>query len=141
VPRLRAVDDMVRVLVAGLAGAVVVTVFAVAGAVALTPADPLDARIAAAFDAHQRRDGLLGPDAVAAVVGAARGEVVVRPSPWRLGAADTELTCEWLRGWVGAACEQDPSLDAGAYLDRRLAHAASGELAVIVEHADVLVLP
>ena len=41
VPRLRAVDDMVRILVAGLAGTVVVTVFGVVGAVALTPADPL----------------------------------------------------------------------------------------------------
>ena len=39
----------------------------VVGRVALTPAEPLDARIGAAFNDHQRRDGLLGPDAVGAV--------------------------------------------------------------------------
>src|SRR5690242_14962013 len=38
----------------------------VAGHVALTPPDPLDRRVAVAFDAHQRRSGLLGPDAPAA---------------------------------------------------------------------------
>ena len=56
----------------------------------MTPADPLDDRLAAAFNDHQRRPTergrLLGPDAVAFAVelfsrlGAA---VLVRPSPWR----------------------------------------------------------
>jgi hypothetical protein len=118
----------------------------VVGRVSLTPADPLDARVAAAFNAHQRRDGLLGPDAIAAAVGElrARGaEVVARPSPWRLGASHADLTAEWLPGWVAAACEQEPALaaDAGAYRDRRLAQLAAGELAVTVDHADLLVLP
>ena len=48
----------------------------VAGRVALTPADPLDARMAAAFNAHQRRTTrgrLLGPDAVAAAVESSAG--------------------------------------------------------------------
>ncbi len=44
----------------------------VIGRVSLTPADPLDRRVAAAFDAHQRRvterGRLLGPDAVALAV-------------------------------------------------------------------------
>ena len=122
----------------------------VAGRVALTPADPLDARIAAAFNAHQRRTTtsgrLLGPDAVTAAVDELRrtgAEVVVRPSPWRLDAAHADLTAEWLGGWVAAACEQEPALaaEAGAYRDRRLAQAAAGELTVIVDHADLLVLP
>ena len=120
----------------------------VVGRVALTPADPLDARIAAAFNAHQRRGGgpLLGPDAVAAAVDALRGtgaEVIVRPSPWRLDAAHADLMAEWLDGWVAAACEQEPALaaEAGAYRERRLAQAAAGELAVTVDHADLLVLP
>ena len=117
----------------------------VVGRVTLSPADPLDARIGAAFNAHQRRGGLLGPDAVAAVVDELRdgAEVVVRPSPWRLDAAHAELTTEWLDGWVAAACEQEPALavEAGAYRDRRLAQAAAGELAVTVDHADLLVLP
>ena len=122
----------------------------VVGRVALTPADPLDARLAAAFNAHQRRTtkagSLLGPDAVAAAVDELRGtgaELVVRPSPWRLDAAHADLTAEWLGGWAAAACEQEPSLatEARAYRDRRLAQAAAEELAVTVDHADLLVLP
>jgi hypothetical protein len=122
----------------------------VVGRVALTPSEPLDARIAAAFDAHQRRTTatgrLLGPDAVDAAVAGLCGtgaEVLVRPSPWRLDAADADLTAEWLDGWVAAACEQEPALaDEGAgYRDRRLAQAAAGVLEVTVDHADILVLP
>ena len=39
--------------------------------------------------------------------------------------------------------EQEPALAtaAGAYRDRRLAQATAGELAVTVDHADLLVLP
>ncbi|MEA2179743.1 MAG: hypothetical protein QOG77_3040 [Solirubrobacteraceae bacterium] len=115
----------------------------VVGCVALSPADPLDAHVAAAFDAHQRRDRL-GPGAVAAALDELRGtgaEVLVRPTPWCLGAGDAELAAEWFGGWVDAACEQEPELDAGAYRDRRLMQAAAGELGVTVDHADVLVLP
>ena len=115
----------------------------VAGRVALSPADPLDAQIVAAFNAHQRRDGRLGPDAVDAAVEQLRGEVLVRPSPWRLDATHADLMAAWLGGWVNAACEQEPALaaEAGAYRDRRLAQAAAGELTVTVDHADLLVLP
>jgi hypothetical protein len=116
----------------------------VVGDVSLTPADPLDERIGAAFNAHQRRSGLLGPDAVGAALEELRGTgatVLVRPSPWRLDAAHADLTAEWLDGWVAAACEQEPTLAAGAYRDRRLAQVAAGELAVTVDHADLLVLP
>jgi hypothetical protein len=121
----------------------------VVGRVALTPADPLDARMAAAFNAHQRRattaGRLLGPDAVATAVEELHrtgAEVLVRPSPWRLDAAHADLTAKWFGGWVAAACEQEPALagEAGAYRDRRLAQAAAGALAVTVEHADLLVL-
>lgn len=120
------------------------------GRVALTPADPLDARMADAFNAHQRRTTtagrLLGPVAVAAAVEQLRGtgaEVLVRPSPWHLDAAHAGLTAEWFAGWVAAACEQEPEMaaEAVAYRDRRLAQAAAGELAVTVDHADLLVLP
>jgi hypothetical protein len=115
----------------------------VTGRVALTPAEPLDARIVAAFNAHQRRDGRLGPDAAAAAADALGANVLVRPSPWRLDAAHADLMAEWLGGWIAAACEQEPALaaQAGAYRERRLAQAAAGELAVTVDHADLLVLP
>jgi hypothetical protein len=138
-------DGLARTLRAA-AGRPMLLAMTVAGRVALTPGDPLDAPIGAAFNAHQRRDGLLGPDAVAAAVrelGRTGAEVVVRPSPWRLDARHTDLSAEWLPGWVAAACEQEPALaaDAGAYRDRRLAQLAAGELAVTVDHADLLVFP
>ncbi len=122
----------------------------VVGHVELAPADPLDARVAAAFDAHQRRmtagGRLLGPDAVAAAVAGFRrsgSEVVVRPSPWRLGAAEADLAAEWFSGWVGAACAQRPELAAETelYARRRLAAASAGRLDVTVDHADLLVMP
>ena len=121
----------------------------VVGRVDLTPADPLDARVTAAFNAHQRRaterGRLLGPDAVAVAVeafGQGGGEVLVRPSPWRLDADQGALMGAWFAGWIGAAREQEPDLAAeiDAYADRRRAQAAAGRLAVTVDHADVLVL-
>jgi hypothetical protein len=138
-------DELARVLGA-CAGCPMLLALTVVGRVSLTPADPLDALIGAAFNAHQRRDRLLGPDAVGAAVDALRAtgaEVIVQPSPWRLGVAHADLLAEWLGGWIGAACEQEPTLaaEAGAYSDRRLAQAAAGELAVTVDHADLLVLP
>jgi hypothetical protein len=128
----------------------VLLTLSVSGRVQLLPAEPLDALIAAAFDAHQRRltprGRLLGPDAVEAAVEGFRrlgAEVLLRPSPWRLGAVDNELAVEWLNGWVDAACEQEPDLrpDADLYRHRRLREAAAGALAVTVGHADLLVLP
>ena len=132
------------------AGCPVLLALSVTGRSQLLPADPLDARIGAAFNAHQRRltprGRLLGPDAVAAAVTGFRrlgAEVVVCPSPWRLGGAESDLAVEWLTGWVDAACEQEPALapDADLYRRRRLREAAAGALAVTVGHADLLVLP
>jgi hypothetical protein len=139
-------------LVTGCAGAgcPALLTLSVVGRVELTPADPLDRRVAAAFDAHQRRSTgrgrLLGPDAVALAVeefGRLGAEVLIRPSPWRLGAAQAELAAEWFTGWVGAACEQHAELAAetGVYTRRRLAQAAAGQLGITVDHADLLVLP
>jgi hypothetical protein len=127
--------DELDAMLRACAGHLVLLALTVTGRVTLSPAEPLDARIGAAFNAHQRREARLGPDAVDAV------RDIVRPSPWQLGAADAELIAEWFDGWVGAACEQEPALDARAYRARRLAQAAAGELTVSVGHADVLVLP
>jgi hypothetical protein len=139
------VDELARMLGA-CTGCPMLLAMTVAGHVALSPADPLDVQIVAAFNAHQRRGRRLGPDAVAAAVDQLRAtgaDVVVRPSPWRLDAAHADLMVEWFGGWATAACEQEPALaaEAGAYRDRRLAQAAAGELAVTVDHADLLVLP
>lgn len=144
-------DELVGLVgVCAGAGCPALLTLTVVGRVELTPGDPLDHRVAAAFDAHQRRTRkggrLLGPEAAVA----ARDEfsrlgarVLVRPSPWRLGAPEADLAAEWFTGWVAAACEQQAELAAetGAYRRRRLAEARAGRLTVTVEHADLLVLP
>lgn len=131
-------------------GCPILLTLSVVGRVELTPAEPLDAQVAAAFNAHQVRTTaggrLLGPDAVAAAIDGFRrrgAEVLVRPSPWRLGAPEAELAAEWFTGWVDAACEQRAELaaDAHGYARRRLAQASAGQLAVTVDHADLLVRP
>jgi trans-aconitate methyltransferase len=144
-------DELARlVVVCAEAECPVLLTLSVVGRVDLAPTDLLDSRVAAAFDAHQRRvtgrGRLLGPDAVAAAVEGFRRlgrKVLVRPTPWRLGAADADLAAQWFTGWIHAACEHSPELapGTGAYKRRRLAEARAGELAVTVHHADLLALP
>ncbi|MFG1761538.1 SAM-dependent methyltransferase [Micromonospora echinofusca] len=129
------------------AGRPALLALSVTGRVRLTPADPWDGRIAAAFNDHQRRTvegrALLGPDAVPACAAAfARHgvDVLVRPSPWRLGPQQAELAGEWFTGWLDAACEQRPELTgpSRAYARRRRAEIAAGRLDVRVDHLDLL---
>jgi hypothetical protein len=144
-------DELTGLVTVGVgAGCPMLLTLSVVGHVELIPAEPLDRRVAAAFDAHQRRptEGghLLGPDAVTFAVeesGRLGAEVLVRPSPWKLGALQADLAAEWFTGWVGAACEQQVELAAeiDVYSRRRLAQATAGQLAVTVDHADLLVLP
>ncbi len=149
-------DLLTRDEVTGLAKAVVeagcaaLLMLSVTGRVELSPADPLDPAIAAAFNAHQRRitggRRLLGPNAVdvAATAFGRLGATVVRAeSAWRLGPDQAELQRQWLEGWVGAAVEQLPELRpvADVYLQRRLEMARAGELRAVIHHGDLLVLP
>ncbi|MFF7315862.1 class I SAM-dependent methyltransferase [Streptomyces albogriseolus] len=139
--------EEVGVLAAACAGAgcPALLTLSVAGRVELTEPHPLDAEIIEAFNAHQRRGGLLGPDAVTAAAEAftEHGATVrLNPSPWRLGPEEGALTEQWLRGWVGAAVEERPELAerAGAYLAERLEACAAGTLRVVVHHTDLLAL-
>jgi hypothetical protein len=128
----------------------VLLTLSVIGHVELGPAEPLDVRLGAAFNDHQRRvtghGRLLGPDAVGRALAkfeALGADVCGSRSPWQLNAGQPELVREWLTGWVAAACEQEPQLaaEADAYSTRRLAQLRAGKLAVTVGHADLLVLP
>jgi hypothetical protein len=141
-------DEVDRVVAACAgAGCPALLTLSVTGRVALTPADPLDAEIMDAFNAHQRRtvDGrtLLGPDA-AKITAAAFDRygiaVQARPSPWRLGPDQAGLTAEWLDGWLAAALEQRPELagPAAGYAARRRTQAAAGRLSVVLDHLDLL---
>lgn len=100
----------------------VLLTLSVDGRVELTPGDPLDARVAEAFNAHQRRTvgrrRLLGPDAVDAAVaafGRLGAEVSVRSSPWRLGPAGPAGPTGDARpaGSTGDAGPAGPTGDAG----------------------------
>lgn len=141
-------DRFVRCCVEAACPALVT--LSVIGRVELSPADPMDPVLGAAFDDHQRRtaDGrtLLGPDAAGIAVARFRAlgaDVTTRRSPWRLDARTPALTADWLDGWVGAACEQRPELSdaGGAYLARRAAGLDGGRLRVVVHHLDVLARP
>lgn len=138
----REVGTLAEAVVA--AGCPALFTLSVVGRVELSPAVPEDARFTTAFNAHQRRGGRLGPDAGSFAAEAFQrlgAEVRTFPSPWRLGPGRAELIAAWLHGWVGAATEQEPGLAGRAYLERRLAQCAAGELSVTVHHTDLLVLP
>lgn len=124
------------------AGCPALLTLSVTGQVEFAEPEPLDEDFREAFNDHQRRAGKLGPDAVEAAAEAFARQgtrVLTRPSPWRLGPHESELTAKWLKGWVEAACEQRPELgaEAGAYLSRRLTENAPE---VLVHHTDLLAL-
>ncbi len=146
-------EDELAALVTVCAGAgcPVLLTLSVVGRVELTPADPLDRRVAAAFDAHQRRaterGRLLGPDAVARRRRASSADWAPRCSSGPAPGDSAPRRPTWRRsgspgGWVPRASSRPswpPRLD--VYTRRRLAQAAAGQLAVTVDHADLLVLP
>jgi SAM-dependent methyltransferase len=125
------------------AGTPALFTLSVDGQVTLEPERPEDAAVSAAFNEHQRRvlggRRLLGPDAPAVAAAAfekAGATVVTRSSPWRLGPERAALTAEWLRGWVGAAADQDPGLDLDDYLRDRLAAPPTA----VIGHVDLLAI-
>ena len=143
-------EDEVESLADACAGVPALFTISVLGKVNIAPGDPMDAEIAAAFNAHQRRltggRTLLGPEAPGVTAAAFRrrgATVYTSPSPWLLGADQAALTAEWLTGWVAAARARQPDLAERAfdYLDRRLAACAAGELRVVVHHSDLLAIP
>ncbi|CAM5652352.1 hypothetical protein SVIOM342S_09429 [Streptomyces violaceorubidus] len=115
----------------------------VAGRVDLTPAHPLDAEITEAFNDHQRRTGMLGPDAVTAAADAFAGHgatIRAHPSP-AAGPDEAELDRAVAAG-LGRRGRRTPGLRerADRYLAERLAACAAGELRVVVHHTDLLAL-
>ena len=99
----------------------------------------LEDLIAAAFNDHQRRNGLLGPDAADVTQAAfekAGATVRVRSTPWRLGSDSAALAVRWLGGWVDAAVEQRPDLRLDGYPERRVADGFSAEIG----HRDLLAI-
>ncbi|MGV9292806.1 class I SAM-dependent methyltransferase [Amycolatopsis sp. NPDC003676] len=107
----------------------------VTGSAQITPADTADEALNEAFNNHQRRDGKLGPEAVAFTAAEFQRHgwtVHTRPAPWRLGPEHRELIDTWYRGFIAAAREQDPTLAVPE--DRQITE-------VTVHHQDLLALP
>ena len=82
------------------------------GRIELSPADPLDAAITSAVNAHQRTDKgfgpALGPSAAAAAISKFKAlgySIVHGNSDWTIGTADQEIQHELLAGWAAAASE------------------------------------
>lgn len=120
------------------------------GPATLDPADPLDADLAAAFAAHQRRrDGRrsrCGAEGAVTAADALRraGYTVTRAeTPWMLGPATARLLTAWLDGWVAAAVEQEPRLASAVtrWRSRRMAEHSAGILRARVGHLDLLGVP
>lgn len=117
----------------------------VTGDVVIQPKDPLDDCITAAFNAHQRRDGRLGPDAPRSLAARLPAAWLLKAAtPWQLHAnADGELLSAYLTERADVAIDQDRNLAAAAanWLERRLGQLEEGHLTVEVGHVDQLVVP
>ena len=88
------------------------------GSIAWEPALAGDERVRERVNRHQRTDKgfgpALGPDAVATLAMLLRNlgyEVIVRPSPWRLGPEQRAMQTALLEGWVNAARQIAPEAE------------------------------
>jgi len=120
------------------------------GRVDLSPADPLDATIASAVNAHQHTDKgfgpALGPSAAAAAVSmfeALGYSVVHGSSDWLIGTADQEIQLELLAGWANAAREVEalPHCDIDDWLARRKDGVGARTSTMRVGHVDFFATP
>jgi hypothetical protein len=120
------------------------------GRIELSPADPLDAVIISAVNAHQRTDkgfgSALGPSAAAAAISrfeALGYSVAHGTSDWVIGTDDQEIQLELLGGWTAAASEIEALLhhDIGDWLARRKTAASKGVSTMRVGHVDFFATP
>ncbi len=120
------------------------------GRIWLSPRDPLDLAIIAAFNAHQRTDKGFGPalGPAAAAFAIARFEaigysVIHGTSDWHIGLNDHEMQNEILAGWASAAHAMGKlSLaDKSAWLTRRRDIIAAGRSLIHVGHVDFFATP
>jgi SAM-dependent methyltransferase len=123
----------------------------VVGDARFLPPHPGDGVVARGFRRDQRRDkGLggaaLGADATREMAAAFRARgfgVTTAPSPWHIGADETRMLSELLRGHAQAAARQAPRGTAAvsAWAAARALQARRGRLRAVVGHTDLLALP
>ena len=118
----------------------------VTGDVVLDPGHWADAQITRAFNQHQRRGSLAGPDAVGYAAGRLRADgmrVEVAESPWKLGPADDVLLRRYLHDRAQAVIEGAPDMGdvVDSWLAEHLGQSDEGRLHVEVRHRELLCLP
>ena len=120
------------------------------GRIEMSPADPLDAAMIAAVNAHQRTDKGFGPalgpaaaDAAISRFEALGCSVVHGASDWVIGPQDRDMQMEILGGWAGAAREVGdlPLADTVEWLTRRRGAVAAGRSSIRVGHVDFFAAP
>jgi hypothetical protein len=120
------------------------------GRIEFGPADPLDAAIAAAVNAHQRMNKGFGPALGPAAANAAIAQfeklgysVLHGASDWVIGPDDRDIQMEIFAGWASAVRELgDLSLaDTVGWLTRRRDAVAAGSSSIRVGHVDIFARP
>jgi SAM-dependent methyltransferase len=118
------------------------------GRAVVQPADSLDVKVVAAFNAHQRGDKGFGP-----ALGPAAGSALLArlqqcgyaitegKSDWILGTNDTAIQEAVFLGWSAAAQEVMAAVDLDAWLARRRAHLAQGRSTLRIGHIDCFAHP
>lgn len=119
------------------------------GRVELNPADPLDAKIVDAMNAHQRTNkgfgAALGPASAASAIASfvSLGYSVTHGmSDWTAGVDERDFQAEIFSGWASAAREMAVSpADSDAWLSRRRDLLAAGKSSLRVGHVDLFAAP
>lgn len=120
------------------------------GRIEFDPADPLDDKVVAAVNAHQRTDkgfgAALGPLAAQTAINRFEqlGYAVVQgPSDWVFQPGDKDIQTETLTGWAAAAREigRVPLGELADWLKRRSDWVAAGRSTIRVGHVDFFARP
>ena len=120
------------------------------GRIELSPADPLDAAIRSAVNAHQRTvkgfGPAVGPSAAALAISNLKTlgySIVNGNSDWAIGTADQEIQDELLAGWASAASEVKslPRADIDSWLERRRTAVKERASTMRVGHVDFFATP
>jgi hypothetical protein len=118
------------------------------GRIDVSPADPADAAIITAFNAHQGTNKgfgpALGPDAARAVISgfeASGYKVVSGNSDWLIGPNDLTMQIALLGGWASAARDMRTPADVAGWLARRTRLVSHGLSSMRVGHVDLLAFP